>query len=523
MNNVNILDCTLRDGGYVNEWSFSDETSRNLINSLVEAKIDYIEIGYINSKRGKTVNSTVFKDIKYVNNIIGYEKVKYLVMLNLGDFDVENIQYCPNIFAIRLAFRKKEWREAVSETRKLIQKGFKVFVQPMIILSYNDNEILEMIEAFNKINIYAFYLVDSFGAMHKNDVLRLALLINNNLKKNVKFGFHAHNNLQLAYSNAVTFVEAMENRDLIIDSSVFGMGRGAGNLNTELFANYLTKNFNKEYKIEPLLDIIDNSLSTIYREHYWGYSVAHYISGIYNCHPNYSTFLVNKKKLLVKNIENIVKKIDASKKYKFDANYIEQLYIEYNSRQCFQNNYNLLQEIFKDKEVLIIAPGKSITGSMYKIKNLINDKIISVSLNCIPKMFNTDYIFFNNEKRYVRVRNNIKSSNYDGKIIVSSNLNVQEKFVIKYNSLLGITNESRDNAAILFINLLIKFKAKRIYIAGLDGYEYNNESYFEKEMQLDYTKEKIDEINNSLNKELLNLKDKVDIKFITPSNFLNVT
>ena len=331
MANINILDCTLRDGGYINNWSFSNDMSTNLIDSLVKAKIEFIELGYINKTNGECKDTTMFSNLSCIGNIITDSNAKYLVMLNVGDFDVEDMDYNPNIFGIRLAFRKDNWKKAFEDAKKIIAMGFKVFMQPMVTLSYTDKELLEMINEFNKIDIYALYIVDSFGAMQSHDVSRLALLIDNNLKKGVKLGLHAHNNLQLAYSNAITLVQSIiSDRELVIDSSVLGMGRGAGNLNTELFADYLVKNCNKDYKIKSLLDIIDNYISMIHKENYWGYSAAHYISAIYNCHPNYSTYLLNKEGIVAKDIENIISNIPEAKKHKFDKKYIEDLYINHN-------------------------------------------------------------------------------------------------------------------------------------------------------------------------------------------------
>ena len=343
MASINILDCTLRDGGYVNNWSFSDKICINLIDSLRKSKIEYIELGYINKKSGKCKDTTMFNNFECINNIITDNDAKYVIMLDLGDFDIDDIEYNSNIFGIRLTFSKEHWKTAIEDAKKITAKGYKVFLQPMLTLCYTDKELLESINAFNEINIYAFYIVDTFGAMQSDDVLRFASLIDNNLRSDVKLGFHAHNNLQLAYSNAIALVKMSSNREFIIDSSVYGMGRAAGNLNTELFADYLIKNFNKEYKIEPLLDIIDDFLSIIYKENYWGYSVPHYISGIYNCHPYYSTYLAGKKELSGKDIENIIRNIVEAKKYEFDKDYIEQLYVNRNSHKLIKYNYELLK------------------------------------------------------------------------------------------------------------------------------------------------------------------------------------
>ena len=109
----------------------------------------------------------------------------------------------------------------------------------MVSLSYTDEEFLDLIRRVNELEPYAFYIVDSFGMMKRKDLTRLFYLVEHNLNENIKIGFHSHNNMQLAYSNAQSLVDLHSDRELIIDASVYGMGRGAGNLNTELFVQYM--------------------------------------------------------------------------------------------------------------------------------------------------------------------------------------------------------------------------------------------------------------------------------------------
>lgn len=105
--------------------------------------------------------------------------------------------------------------------------------------------------------------------------------------------------MQLAYSNAQTLVGLETNRNILIDSSIYGMGRGAGNLNTELFIQYLNENSDGNYELKPLLIVIDEILNIFYQKNYWGYSLPNYISAVHNAHPNYASFLDDKKTLTV--------------------------------------------------------------------------------------------------------------------------------------------------------------------------------------------------------------------------------
>lgn len=113
----------------------------------------------------------------------------------------------------------------------------KNFVQVIVSLGYSDEELLNLIKKVNRIRPYAFYTVDSFGTMKNKDLIRTFY----NLEQHIYIGYHAHNNMQLAYSNAQTLAEIPTKRELIIDSSILGMGRGTGNLNTKIFVVYLNK------------------------------------------------------------------------------------------------------------------------------------------------------------------------------------------------------------------------------------------------------------------------------------------
>ena len=146
-------------------------------------------------------------------------------------------------------------------------------------------------------------------------------------------GYHSHNNMQQAMGNASAFTEMHLHRDIILDACVFGMGRGAGNLNLELFAEYMNENFDKQYRIEPMLEIIDEYLNDIYREHFWGYSLPLYLSAANGCHPNYAIYFASKGTLTVKSYNEILKSIPKEDKALYNKDKAEKIYKEY------QENY----------------------------------------------------------------------------------------------------------------------------------------------------------------------------------------
>lgn len=529
MGNINknsILDCTLRDGGYVNNWEFSDENTIEIIKSLVESNVEIIECGFVSQTRGKKSNSTQFQCISQVDDLLNRNHIdlsssEFCIMINKGEFDLKtlpdlNLQKS-SITGIRYAFHKKDWKDAYSDIELIISKGYSVFVQPMVTLSYGDAEITEMIDKFNKLDIYAMYIVDSFGAMFGDDFRRLHYLFENNLKPDVKLGYHSHNNLQLAYSNAIDFINNRNyEREIIIDSSIHGMGRGAGNLTTELLADYLNKKIKTNYNIIPLLEIIDKYLEAIYRENYWGYSIAHFLSASFRCHPNYSSFLVNKKNLSIVDIQKILGLLDNGEKKNFNKDRIEELYLNFKSNDGLPINFSV--DFFKDQDILIIAPGPNAIKQKETVEKFINaKKPLVIAVNHIPKSFKPNYFFFSNQKRYNKFIGQIEPE----KVIITTNIHVNSNSsnykVVDYHNLATKTSNKNDNVTILLLNLLIDQKVKEVHLAGFDGYKFDSDNYSYTEYDRIVERKVLEQQNENILASLKEVRKKLSINFITES------
>lgn len=533
--NIKLLDCTLRDGGYVNEWEFGEFNIRRIISSLNLARIDIVECGYLSDKKGTTTaNSTLFKNISIIENVLDENKDKltsqHVVMIDHGEYEIHSLQL-GNIRGIRYAYHKKHWQEAMNQMASLVEKGFNVYAQPMVTLNYTDEELLKMITEINKIKPYAFYVVDSFGAMRKEDLIRISTLVDHNLDRDVRLGYHAHNNLQLAFSNAVEFLNLSRKRKIIIDTSVFGMGRGAGNLPTELVVNHIKENTGVDYKIEPLLDIMDKCVSRIYSQKSWGYSTAHYLSAIYNCHPNYSNYLINKKTLSVNDIEQILKRMDPSGKVTFDKNYVEELYQQYNSNLLTDNcDLIKLKQSMMSKDVLIVAPGRSVKDNLSYIQQAMMGKL-SISINYVLTGMETDYYFFSNQRRYDEYKEKVSNkllNDCNRNFIFTSNIRHEEKpehtINVDYNSLLNHALEEKDNSAILLLTLLKNIRVDEIFIAGLDGYQRQDQpSYLDENMEFYMSDDQINRKNRVLKMALDVLKNDIKLHFLTESIFIKET
>ena len=319
---MKILDCTLRDGGYIIDWNFGEGRILEIINNLAFAGIDYIECGFL--KEEKTVNGKTF-----FNSVGELEKLhlpdwNYMLMVNFGEYGIENFKACQNKkIKIRVAFKKKQQQEAVQYISALKNLGYDVIANPMHTNSYSEDELLYLIDEINGIKPYVLTIVDTLGNMYEKDVVNLFRLIDENLDSGISLGFHSHNSLQLSFSNTKALLGMNIKREIIIDSCVYGMGRGAGNLCTELITKYLNDNYEKDYKISPLLKIIDD-LKTIYEETPWGYSTPYYIAAIHSCHPNYAGYLV-KQGFTDEDIDKIITKIPEDRRISYDPEFIKNL------------------------------------------------------------------------------------------------------------------------------------------------------------------------------------------------------
>lgn len=525
MNKVQVLDCTLRDGGYCNECRFGFENERKIVSGLLEANIDIIECGFLVNTVKYDKDVTKFTSLDEVARIIPNNKEGKLFVM-LTDYGKYNADDLPSydgssIDGLRVAFHKKDRIAALEECRIIKEKGYKVFVQAMVSLSYTDEEFLDLIKRVNELNPFAFYIVDSFGMMKRKDLTRLFYLVEHNLQDSIRIGFHSHNNMQLAYSNAQSLVDLHTTRDLIIDSSVYGMGRGAGNLNTELFVQYLNDNVAGKYDIRPLLSIIDEILNEFYQRNYWGYSLPNYLSAAHNAHPSYAGYLDDKKTLTVENMNEIFDMMDEDKKVSYDKDYIEELYLRYMATGKAQEEHKAeLEKKLKGKKVLLIAPGKSSAEEKNKIVSFMEkEDVVSVSVNYNYPNADTDFIFLSNLRRF----RELELTNRN-KCIVTSNIPADNVYLqTRYRELLSDVDAVRDNAGLMATKFFIEMGIQNIYLAGFDGYSHDEkENYGEKIMAFVTKTAVLDAMNQGMMEMLKKYKQRTNIQFLTEPKHIRI-
>lgn len=525
MNQIHVLDCTLRDGGYCNNWEFGYENKRKILKGLIEADLDVIECGFLTNKIVYDQNGTKFTNLSEISEILPTDRKGkiFVAMVNFGEYDLEKLPCYDgtSIDGIRVAFHKKDREKALEWCRIIGDKGYKVYIQPMVTISYTDGEFLELIQKSNELEPESFYVVDSFGFMRKKDLLRLFRTVEKNLKEGIKIGFHSHNNMQLAYANAQTLEELETSRDIIIDTSVMGMGRGAGNLNTELFVEYLNEERGKKYDLKPLLILIDEVLSNFYDENYWGYSLPNYLSAKYATHPNYAGYLDDKKTLTYEDMNAIFSNMEEDKRVYFDKEYMEQLYNAYMRRGAVKKEQ--LEEVHKNlkgKKVLLIAPGKSAEDEKDKIIACSQQPdVVTMEINFKYQYIDTDYLFLSNLRRY----RNMEQVEMKKAIVTSNILSDDGGIKTDYAELLNANEYVKDNAGMMAVKFLIQMEVAEIMIAGMDGYSHNEElNYMNKEVQMNIKKNVADQMNRGMEEVLKELSREIPIIFVTEPKYIRI-
>lgn len=517
-NNIKVLDCTLRDGGYVNDWKFNKKNICKIIENLIKAKINFIECGFYKPIEYNSEKS-IFSQISQLKNLYkSLEDTKLTLMINYGEYPIEEIPQCQDSnIMFRVVFKKNQIEGALEYCRQLQAKGYNIFINPMHTNTYSAKELLELLEQVNQISPRGFTIVDTTGAMKEKDILFYFYLIDNNLSKHIALCFHSHNNLQLSFSNAQCLMKICSDRELIIDSTVFGIGRGAGNLCTELITQYINDNYSKEYNIVPILKIVDEQINPIFAITPWGYSVPYYLAATNHCHPNYAKYLVDKQSVPVEIINKLLQAIPDNKKSSYDVNLIRQIYLD-NFSQFVDDTIviNNLKNELQNKNILILAPGKSLTEEKNIINQFIeNKKPFIISLNFIPTDYDTDITFISNIKRFSSLEK------YTGKLLVTSNIeDIPSKAeVINYSSYLN-NSKMFDNAVLMFLKLLIKIGINEVNIAGLDGFSnISTENYVSTDL-INAKINEFDEKNIVMSNELQNLSKDIAIHFITKTKYM---
>jgi len=307
---IKVLDCTIRDGGLMNDHHFDDKIVKAVYHACLEAGIDYMELGYKASK--KIFSPSQYGTWKYcdedaLRRIVGENEtdLKLAVMA-----DAERTDYHEDILpskdsvldTIRVATYIHQMPTAIDMIKDAHDKGYETTLNLMAVSTIAEGELDEALEALAETSVDAVFLVDSWGVLYSEQIQTLTRKYLKLMKPAGKeVGIHTHNNQQLAYANTIEALILGANR---LDASLAGLGRGAGNCQMELLIGFL---HNPKFRLRPILQCIQEHIEPLKKELRWGFGLPYVITGLLNQHPRAAMeYMAKERKDIVKFYDSVI-------------------------------------------------------------------------------------------------------------------------------------------------------------------------------------------------------------------------
>jgi len=514
-----IVDCSIRDGGHLNKWHFSHQCVKAAYFAALKSGVDYFEIGY---RAPETISG--LGDFGYSRDELLFslfrvsDKCKLTVMIDSGKAETCSFKICKPentpLQAVRVAAYPYELAKALQQVEDLYAKGYEVFLNLMAYSEMPDEQ-MELLKKWTPKDILqAVVFADSFGAFVPSDIPQHVSRLRDAGFERI--GFHSHNNLQMAFANTL---KAIEEGAAVIDASIYGIGRGAGNLPIEVFVGYMEKIGVPTYNAAPYIDVIERYFLDIFRDLNWGYKIPSLMAGLKNIHPYYVEELFKKKNYTVDEIWNALDLIKEQCPISFskeklstmlESRFYTPLDHERAAQVCqrigdqvkiipakdaFTNGSFSLTGKHQRRKFLIIANGPSIVTCKEQIKKFIQDEnCITIGTNFLQSIFSPDYHMFINRKRFLKYISSVSQRSvllvpsYFGKELVLENFIGSTVFFdldTVNNSDIPIVNVYKQNmvnlnVAVSAILAAFQMGAAEIFAVGMDGYidELNRKMVF---------------------------------------------
>jgi len=520
---LNVLDCTLRDGGYYNNWIFEDHVVKKYINALNSSKIEYVEIGFRSFKK-KGLGSFSYTTDKLLTKLNINKNCKIAIMidtkeildskigikktLNLLLNDKKNSK----VNLIRFATHFKDIDKLEQIIKIIKKKGYLVAINLMQCGGKNENEInnaVKLLASFKKIDV--LYFADSLGNMMPKEVIRIVKIIKKNWKNQI--GIHTHNNQGKAIDNCIA---AIDNGVTWVDSTICGMGRGAGNAETEILLPELKEKYKKNYNLKEIYHLAVNEFQELKEKCKWGQNLFYHLAAKNNIHPTFIQEMLSDDRYTKNNILKTINHIKNIPSTSYNKDLLNEIYTK-EVKNNDKKKWALLNWCFQ-KKILIIGGGPNINEYSNEIDKFIKEKkpivlILNYQSKFISKvdgmvvadksrylMDSVNYKFF---KKFIYIPKNVyfddpKHKFFKKKIRSFSCKITHGKFNFN-KSQYSMPNNLAFSYALTLCNI---GKAEKIYLAGFDG--YSNNYYLNNEMQ-------------ETLKVYKKLKNRIDILTITPS------
>lgn len=529
-----LLDCTLRDGAYIVDSMFGESAIRGIINKLEESGAEIIECGWLKNQEHKQ-DSTFYHQPSDLEQYLSEKKksVTYTAMIDWDRYDLNNLPPYDgkSVDAIRVVFPHGRHREGLEIGSEIAKKGYRVFLQAANTMAYSDEELVELAQSVNHSPAISLSIVDTFGAMYEEDLERIASILHRYLEAEIALGFHSHNNQQLSFALSQHFTRmfAGTNRQTIVDASLCGMGRGAGNTTTELAASYLNRKCGCHYDLDAIMDAIDIYMGYFQKRYEWGYSTPYFIAGLYGSHVNNIAYLLNNHRTKARDMRLVIESLDPKARNKYDYDLLEEKYLSVIKRYIDDSEAaRALREALNNKNVLLLAPGKSIITEQSRIKGYIREKQpVVIGVNALVSEYDYDYVFFVNPARYDYAKTAAKRKFEQTRRIVLSNVKTdaeRDELIVAYDHATKRGWEHFDNAVICALRMLDWLGIESVTVAGFDGFkQVYNESYADPLLPTLKTDGKWDDLNEEIRDMFREFKENAvscrNIRMLTESFF----
>ena len=531
---IMLLDCTLRDGAYIVDAKFGTAAMRGIIKHMQDAGAEIVECGWLKNAAHE-VGTSFFHVPSDLEQYLAERKegVVYSAMIDWDRYDLSYLPPCDgkSINAIRVVFPHGKYKEGIEVGKGVREKGYRLFFQAANTLAYSDEDLDELAAAMNEVKPESLSVVDTFGAMFEDDLARIVRRLDERLDKGIKLGFHSHNNQQLSFALSMQFVHMLKDsgRNIVVDSSLCGMGRGAGNATTELMASFLNRKCGKKYDLNMILDAIDVFMEYFIKNFSWGYSTPYFISGMYCTHVNNIAYLIDKHRTRAKDMNGIIESLPPAMRLKYDYDLLEQKYLEH-----FQKGVDdgaameALREKVKDRPVLMLCSGRSVLKEKDKVEKVIKEQNpIVIGVNAMFPGYRYDMCFFSNQTRYEYMMMDDLAPFGNVTRIVTSNVKTSPKgqeVILDFNRLIKRGWKYFDNAGIICLRLLAALGVQEILLAGFDGFGLRfDENYADPRMPSVNADNDWDVVNENIAEMLQDFRatdgKDVKVRFVTKSLF----
>lgn len=533
---IQLLDCTLRDGAYIVDSHFGAASIRGIIGRMRDANIDIIELGWLKDS-AYTEGTTFYHQPSDVMPYLpsGDSRCTYAVMIDWDRYDAASMPEYDgrSVDAVRVVFPRGKFREGIAAGRIIREKGYQVYFQAADTLGYTDQELAGLADEVSSVHPVSLSIVDTFGAMYGEDLQRIAEVLDRHLDPDIKLGFHSHNNQQLSFSLSMQFVNMFQERErgIIVDASLCGMGRGAGNAPTELAASFLNRKCMGNYDMDVILDAIDTYMGYFKTHYEWGYSTPYLIAGMYCAHVNNIAYLQDSHRADARDMRSIIESLPEADRKKYDYALLEEKYLEYHDRYVRdEESLKTLGISMEGRPVLLLMPGRSLLDRKEKIQEYIRKHHPAViGVNAVFEEYTYDYIFFSSPVRYCYAKEAYPQKFCSCPKIVPSNITTEpqeDEILVNYHQLIKRGWEHFDNAGIMCLRLLNRLRAEEVVLAGFDGFaDAHSESYADESLPRISPGKKWEALNEEIRGIFLDFKQSTEgemhISFLTDSRYMD--